>query len=52
MLIEQIFEYKLRGSTPHRICTLTSKTGYLHDKTKICKANFQVNYYLPLKLLQ
>ena len=42
MLIEQIIELELRGPAPcSRTCTLT--TGYFHDKTKILKANFQVD---------
>ena len=32
-------------------CTYIPKTGYLHDKTKISKANLRVNY-LMLKMLQ
>ena len=27
--------------------TYTSITGYFHDKTKISKENFRVDYYLP-----
>ena len=48
MLIEQIVEFELRGSGPLcRTCTPTIR--YFHDKTKISKENFQVDYYLPLK---
>ena len=38
MLIEQIFEFELRGSRPHgRTCA--PMTGYFHFKTKIFEAN-------------
>ena len=48
MLIEQRIEFELRGPRPcSRTCTLT--TGYFHDKTKISKANLQVDYCLLLK---
>ena len=48
MLIEQIIELQLRGpGPPGRTCTPI--TGYCHDKTKIFKENFQVDYYLLLK---
>ena len=49
MLIEQIIEFELSGpGPPRRTCTNT--TGYFHDKTKIFKKNFQVDYYLLLKI--
>ena len=44
MLIEQIIEFELRAGR-----TYTPITGLFHDKTKISKENFQVNYYLLLK---
>ena len=49
MLIEQIIEVELRvlGLQVVHI----PKTGYFRDKTKICKANLQVND-LMLKMLQ
>ena len=48
MLIEQIIELQLRGpGPPSRTCTPI--TGYVHDKTKISKENYQVNNYLLLK---
>ena len=43
MLIEQIIEFELRGPLPSGR-TGSSTTGYFHDKTKISKASFQVNY--------
>ena len=47
MLIEQIIEFELRWPGPcSRTYTLT--TVYFHDKTKICKENFRVDYYLLL----
>ena len=46
MLIEQIFEFKLRGPGRTLICTTT---GYFYDQEKISKENFRVNYYLLLK---
>ena len=48
MLIEQIVELQLRGPGPRGL-TCTPITGYFHDKTKICKENFRVDYYLLLK---
>ena len=53
MLFEQIIEFELRGlgsQVVHVIVQFTRKTGYFHDKTKIFKANLQVNYYLLLKI--
>ena len=51
MLIEQIIGFEWRGLGPlDRTCTLT--TGYFHVKTKICKENLRVGYYLLLKYLQ
>ena len=48
MLIEQITEFQLKGPGPFgRTCTPI--TGKLHDKIKISKKNFQVDYYLLLK---
>ena len=47
MLIEQIIELQLRGpGPPNQTCTPI--TGYFHDKTKISKENFRVDYYLPV----
>ena len=43
--MEQIIEFELRGlESPGR--TRTPTTGYFHDKTKISKANLQMDYYL------
>ena len=50
MLIERIIDHQLRGLVPGRRCTPT--TGYFHDKTKISKENFRVDYYLLLKCSQ
>ena len=48
MFIEQIIEFELRGPEPTgRTCTPI--TGQLHDKTKISKEFFRVDYYLLLK---
>ena len=53
MLIEQIIEFELRGLSPLAVpCTYTPTAGYFHDKTKICKKNLPVDYYLLLKYLQ
>ena len=41
MLIEQVIEFKLRGTT-----------GYFHDKTKVCNDNLRLDCYLLLKILQ
>ena len=50
MLIEQIFEFKLRGPRPHgRRLLSTSTAGYCHDKIKILKENLRLDYYLLLK---
>ena len=50
MLIEQIIEFELRGpGTPGSTCTQT--TGYCYDKTKICKADLRVDYYLLLVVI-
>ena len=50
MLIEQVFEFQLRGSRSlGRRRTCTPKTGYFYYKTKIYKENLQVDYYLLLK---
>ena len=48
MLIERIIELQLRGPGP-RGRTCTPITSYFHDKTKISKEIFQVDYYLLLK---
>ena len=45
MLIKQIIEFELRRAWPY-VC---STTGYFHDKTKISKENFRMDYYLHLK---
>ena len=45
MLIEHIIEFELRRAWPY-VC---STTGYFHDKTKISKENFRMDYYLQLK---
>ena len=51
MFIEQYIAFELKGpGPPGRTCN--PKTGYFYDKTKIPKANLQVNYYLLLKILQ
>ena len=43
MLIEQIFEFQLKGpGPPGRTCTPI--TGSLNDKTKILKENLRVDY--------
>ena len=48
MLIKQIIECQLRGpGPPGRTCTPI--TGQVHDKTKILKENFRVDYYLLLE---
>ena len=48
MVIEQIIEIEMRGpGPPGRTCT--SITGYFHEKTKIYKENFRVDYYLLIK---
>ena len=47
MLFKQIIEFEFGGPVPpYRTCAVTPKTEYFHDKTKISKANLQVNYYL------
>ena len=48
MLIEQTIEIQLRGPGPPGRAN-TPITGYFHDKTKICKKNLRVDYYLLLK---
>ena len=48
MLIEQIIKFEFRGlGRPGHIGNPT--TGYFYDKTKICRENFGVDYYLLLK---
>ena len=44
MLIEQNIEFELRGPGPPSQ-TWTHKPGYLHDKTKISKANARAIIY-------
>ena len=51
MLVEQIIEFELRGPRLHG-CTCNPKTGHYCDNIKIAEANFRVNYYSPLKILQ
>ena len=51
MFIEQIIEFELRGAVPTGR-TYNPKTGYFYDKAKVSKANFQVNCYLLIKILQ
>ena len=49
MLIQQIIEFELKGpGLSGRTCT--SITAYFHDKTKISKENFRVDYYLLLNI--
>ena len=55
MLTELIIEFELRGlgsQVVYVIIQSTHKTDYFHDKTKIFEPNYQVNYYLLLKILQ
>ena len=47
MFIEQIIEYELRRPRP--LAVHAPITSYFHDKTKICKENFPVDYCLLLK---
>ena len=50
MLIQQIFEFELRGpGPPGRRPTCTPTTGCFYDKTKISKENLLVDHYLLLK---
>ena len=40
MLIEQTFEFDLRGpGPPDHTCTVTPKMGYFHSKTKISNSS-------------
>ena len=53
MLIKQIIEFGSRGpEPPGRTRSVTPKTGYFHDITKIFKANVRVIYCLQLKIFQ
>ena len=49
MLIEQIIEFRLGGPGSLAVHVLLQLHGYFHDKTKIFKANLQVDYCLLLK---
>ena len=44
MLIEQFIEFKLRGPGLSDL-TCTPTTGYFHDKTKVSKEYFRVDYF-------
>ena len=48
MFIEQIIEFKLRGTGPHG-SSRTPTTGYFHDKAKISEENLRVDHCLLLK---
>ena len=47
MFIEQIIELQLMGPGPPGR-TYTPTHGYFHNKTKISKEDFRVNYYYLL----